>query len=314
MATAITPTSPPRHRLRHHPRHRLRHHLRHCRPHHRRHHHRTTSPSKSPTSPSTSPPTSPSSDIASDLHDIAFDIADIAFDIADIDYDIAFDIAFDIGYDTGFDIDYDISDNRALSKLIFGGDRYYDENTSTNITPGPATLELGMTEADLSNKGLRAGGAIIVAAWISHRDKGALSKLDVRENNIDAKGKSALKKAAGVGIFRSRYVELKHLSFYSSLKYTCFFSFARAQDQASTLARQSHHCTSLPLRGIRPFVRLFAFWAGTTFHLDRGQATVTGGCTGAWRRRLHANCITCVSVAGERGGCMQWRARVTPPA
>jgi hypothetical protein len=32
-----------------------------------------------------------------------------------------------------------------------------------------------MTEVDLCNKGLRNGGAIIVAAWISHRDKGALS-------------------------------------------------------------------------------------------------------------------------------------------
>ena len=31
----------------------------------------------------------------------------------------------------------------------------------------PAILEVGMAEADLSNKGLNAGGAIIVGAWIS---------------------------------------------------------------------------------------------------------------------------------------------------
>jgi hypothetical protein len=35
-------------------------------------------------------------------------------------------------------------------------------------------------------------------------DMGALSKLDVGENNINAKGKSALEKAAGVGVFWSR--------------------------------------------------------------------------------------------------------------
>jgi hypothetical protein len=32
----------------------------------------------------------------------------------------------------------------------------------------------------------------------------ALSKLDIGENNINAKGKSALKRTAGVGVFWSR--------------------------------------------------------------------------------------------------------------
>jgi Ran GTPase-activating protein (RanGAP) involved in mRNA processing and transport len=41
-----------------------------------------------------------------------------------------------------------------------------------------------MTEVDLSNKGLQAAGAIIVAAWISHRDKGALTKLVLKNNGL----------------------------------------------------------------------------------------------------------------------------------
>ena len=34
-----------------------------------------------------------------------------------------------------------------------------------------------MTEADLSNKGLGVGGAIIIGAWISHKDNGALETI-----------------------------------------------------------------------------------------------------------------------------------------
>jgi hypothetical protein len=61
-----------------------------------------------------------------------------------------------------------------LTKLIFGGDGYQDIHNLW-VTPEPATLEVGMTEADFSNKNLGAGGAIIISAWISHKDKGALS-------------------------------------------------------------------------------------------------------------------------------------------
>jgi hypothetical protein len=32
-----------------------------------------------------------------------------------------------------------------------------------------------MTEANFSNKNLGAGGAFIISAWITHKDKGALS-------------------------------------------------------------------------------------------------------------------------------------------
>jgi hypothetical protein len=49
-----------------------------------------------------------------------------------------------------------------------------------------------MTEADFSNKGLQAAGAIVVAAWLSHKDKGALIKLDISNNYIGAEQKGDL--------------------------------------------------------------------------------------------------------------------------
>ena len=65
-----------------------------------------------------------------------------------------------------------------------------------------------MAEADLSNKNLGAGGAIIVGAWISHRDNGALTSLNVSKNALcgidengfgvfDASGVIALADAIG---------------------------------------------------------------------------------------------------------------------
>eukprot|EP00935_MAST-01C_sp_MAST-1C-sp1_P002068 g2068.t1 len=41
-----------------------------------------------------------------------------------------------------------------------------------------------MTEADLSNKNLGAAGAMIVGAWISHKDNGALTILNVSNNTM----------------------------------------------------------------------------------------------------------------------------------
>ena len=77
---------------------------------------------------------------------------------------------------------------RALSKLIFGGDRTYrNESTGWNDVPyEPATLEVGMTEADLSNKGLGVGGAIIFGTWISHKYNGALVSANLLNNDIGA--------------------------------------------------------------------------------------------------------------------------------
>jgi hypothetical protein len=63
-----------------------------------------------------------------------------------------------------------------LTKLIFGGDEWYNLDRDRWIAAEPATLEVGMTEADFSNKHVGATGAIIVAAWISHRDKGVILK------------------------------------------------------------------------------------------------------------------------------------------
>jgi hypothetical protein len=76
-----------------------------------------------------------------------------------------------------------IKDNGALSKLIFGGDpdpngRRYE----------PAILAVGMTEADLSNKNLGVGGAIIISAWLTHKDNGAMTSLNLASNNLEAEG------------------------------------------------------------------------------------------------------------------------------
>eukprot|EP00935_MAST-01C_sp_MAST-1C-sp1_P000186 g186.t1 len=75
----------------------------------------------------------------------------------------------------------------AMAKLIFGGDgQIYGGHAS------PATLEVGMIEVVLRNDYLGVGGAIIVGAWISHRDNGAMVKFDVSNNDIRAGGGKAL--------------------------------------------------------------------------------------------------------------------------
>jgi hypothetical protein len=68
----------------------------------------------------------------------------------------------------------EIIDNAALSTLFFGGEKV---NSWDDAAPEPATLKVGMTEADFSSKNLGPAGAIILSAWISHKDKGALTKL-----------------------------------------------------------------------------------------------------------------------------------------
>jgi hypothetical protein len=84
----------------------------------------------------------------------------------------------------------DISDMRAMSKLIFGGDisEEYDRSTQAFIKHKPAVLEVGMTEADLSNRGLGVGGAIIVSTWISDKDKGAMMSLNLASNKLGVEG------------------------------------------------------------------------------------------------------------------------------
>jgi hypothetical protein len=44
-----------------------------------------------------------------------------------------------------------------------------------------------MTEADFSNKNLGDGGAIIISAWMTHKDNGTMTSLHVGKNNIPEK-------------------------------------------------------------------------------------------------------------------------------
>jgi Ran GTPase-activating protein (RanGAP) involved in mRNA processing and transport len=53
-----------------------------------------------------------------------------------------------------------------------------------------------MTEANFSKKNLGPGDAIIISAWLSHKDNGALSILSLKENYLYAEGNKAL--AAGL--------------------------------------------------------------------------------------------------------------------
>jgi hypothetical protein len=104
---------------------------------------------------------------------------------------------------------------RALFKIIFGGGPKCDGSTEWEEVPyEPVTLEVGMDEADFSNKDLGTGGAIIIGAWLTHKDKGALTKLDARSNYIGDDGEVALKKSG------QEQVGARHklLSVYRDLK------------------------------------------------------------------------------------------------
>ena len=90
-----------------------------------------------------------------------------------------------MGADGALVVSHYIHDNMALTKLIFGGDRYKENSWDNNwITPELAALEVGMKEADLSNKHLGVAGAIIAGAWISHKDNGALTSLNMSDNSL----------------------------------------------------------------------------------------------------------------------------------
>jgi hypothetical protein len=69
--------------------------------------------------------------------------------------------------------------HRTLLTLIFCGDKLNPWDATE-----PATLKVGMTEADFSSKNLGPAGAIIISAWISHKDKGALSSANLLGNYI----------------------------------------------------------------------------------------------------------------------------------
>jgi hypothetical protein len=52
-----------------------------------------------------------------------------------------------------------------------------------------------MTEAYLSNKDLGVGGAVIISAWLTHKDNGALLVLNLASNNLYAEGIELLAEA-----------------------------------------------------------------------------------------------------------------------
>jgi hypothetical protein len=81
-----------------------------------------------------------------------------------------------------------IQNNGALSTLIFGGEKYAKDGVWDIRTPAPATLEVGMTEANFSNKNLGAGGAIIISAWITNKDNGAMTSLNLASNMLRVEG------------------------------------------------------------------------------------------------------------------------------
>ena len=84
------------------------------------------------------------------------------------------------------------SANGALSKLTWSGDDYA-ENYQIKQAP-PVTLDTTMTEADFNDKHLGVSGAIVLAAFISGKyfqDNGAMSILDVSNNNIGVEGAKA---------------------------------------------------------------------------------------------------------------------------
>jgi hypothetical protein len=73
----------------------------------------------------------------------------------------------------------------ALLTLIFGGDKIKPWDAAA---PEPATLKVGMTEVDFSSKNLGPAGAIIISAWISHKDKGAMTSLNLASNGLGVEG------------------------------------------------------------------------------------------------------------------------------
>jgi Ran GTPase-activating protein (RanGAP) involved in mRNA processing and transport len=114
-----------------------------------------------------------------------------------------------------------LDDNRALSVLSLKNNGLGTKEAG-KVLGGMLKENSVLKELDISENMYYSSGWKIdpefaeeLAAGI--KDNEALSKLDVRNNYINAEGKSALKKAAGVGVFWSRCVQLYFLSFYSSL-------------------------------------------------------------------------------------------------
>eukprot|EP00935_MAST-01C_sp_MAST-1C-sp1_P002202 g2202.t1 len=103
---------------------------------------------------------------------------------------------------------------KALEKLIFGDrpDEVIDDSDADDETDDgeekeawtPAVLEVGMNAADLSNKNLGVGGAIIVSAWLSHKDNRAMMSLNISNNEMATKeaGKALADALAGNSVLK----------------------------------------------------------------------------------------------------------------
>ena len=90
----------------------------------------------------------------------------------------------------------DIQDKGALAKLTWSGGDLWKDDDGKWKDPVPVTLDMDMTEADFSKKGLGAEGAIILAAFIKRKtfqDKGALSRLDIAGNSIGGEQEEKIK-------------------------------------------------------------------------------------------------------------------------
>jgi hypothetical protein len=109
----------------------------------------------------------------------------------------------------------EIVDNEALSKLIFGGDGdYYDSKKHERVKYESAALTCGMREANFRDKNLGGGGAIIISAWLSHRDKGAILSLDMSGNHLNegsSRGMDSLGPAVGASNITSLNIANNYL-------------------------------------------------------------------------------------------------------
>ena len=99
------------------------------------------------------------------------------------------------------------SANGTLSKLTWSGDMHQDVHDGYEWKDAPSVaLDITMTNADFSNKHLGVSGAMILAAFISRKsfqDNGAMSKLDLGDNDIFRSTQSDQETAAAANALAS---------------------------------------------------------------------------------------------------------------
>jgi hypothetical protein len=85
----------------------------------------------------------------------------------------------------------------------------------------PATLEVGMTEANFGSKNLGAGGAVIISAWLTHKDKESMTSLNLADNWLQAEGAKHIAGALKVSKFALAII-LAPLSCRSDQCFNCW--------------------------------------------------------------------------------------------